>query len=74
MFDIRQILGPNSLAALGPMVRVALARTPRVMAAGLCTATLLGLTGCGQKGPLYLPDGKTPTAASHAPCIHQKQA
>ena len=56
------------------MVRVALARTPRVMAAGLCTATLLGLTGCGQKGPLYLPDGKTPTAASHAPCIHQKQA
>ncbi|MDD2729217.1 lipoprotein [Malikia sp.] len=32
--------------------------------AGLCAAALLTLAGCGQKGPLYLPD---PAAAQPAP-------
>jgi len=31
---------------------------------GLLFAALL-LTACGQKGPLYLPEGQAPVAAEH---------
>jgi predicted small lipoprotein YifL len=40
---------------------------------GACACLLLGLAGCGQKGPLYLPDPKpqavptTPGSATPAP-------
>lgn len=64
MFEIRQILGPTRSPALGPTARGALTGSGRQALAGLCAVALLALAGCGQKGPLYLPD---PAAAQPAP-------
>ncbi len=41
------------------MASGALASSGRKALAGLCAAALLVLAGCGQKGPLYLPDQAT---------------
>lgn len=39
---------------------------------GLCFAAALALTGCGQKGPLYLP--QQPEQAQAEPIIESSQA
>ncbi len=72
MFETRQILGSRSPFALGPMARMALVRAQRCSAAGLCAATLI-LAGCGQKGPLYLPDTQASTAPPPTQSIHKTQ-
>ena len=45
----------------------------RLARAGLCSAALLALAGCGQKGPLYLPDGQISAAPAPAPILHKTQ-
>jgi predicted small lipoprotein YifL len=37
----------------------------------LLCALLIGLTGCGFKGPLYLPDAKAAAAAKTTPATPQ---
>jgi predicted small lipoprotein YifL len=73
MFETRQILGPSGPAALGHMARMALAGVVRSTVTSLCAAALLLLAGCGQKGPLYLPDGQTSTAPPPATSPHKTQ-
>lgn len=73
MFETRQILGPRDTAALGHMARMALAGVVRTTVTSIGAATLLVLAGCGQKGPLYLPDGQTSTAAPPATTPHKTQ-
>jgi len=41
------------MVTAGKKVRMSSARSARAIIAG---AVLVGLVGCGQKGPLYLPD------------------
>lgn len=55
------------------MTARALTRPGRLARVGLCSAALLTLAGCGQKGPLYLPDGQISTAPAPAPTIHKTQ-
>ncbi|PRD66889.1 LPS translocon maturation chaperone LptM [Malikia granosa] len=55
------------------MTARALTRPGRLARVGLCSAALLALAGCGQKGPLYLPDGQISTAPAPAPTIHKTQ-
>jgi predicted small lipoprotein YifL len=71
MFETRQILGPSGPIAVGPITRMALACAARRALAGLCAAALLA--GCGQKGPLYLPDGQTSTAPPPATSPHTQR-
>ena len=73
MFEIRQILGPTRPPALGPTASGALASSGRKVLSGLCAAALLVLSGCGQKGPLYLPDGQTSTAPAPVHTNHKTQ-
>ncbi len=58
MFEIRQILGATRPKALAP----AGARGKRRAWLTVGALMLLAQAGCGQKGPLYLPDGRTTTA------------
>lgn len=63
MFEFRQILGATRLATRAP----AGARVKRYALLSLSALALLAQAGCGQKGPLYLPDGQvsaTPDQAS----------
>ncbi len=38
-------------------------KSSKILVAGCCTALLLGLSACGQKGDLLLPDYKAAEAA-----------
>jgi len=58
MFEIRQILGARGAKARSP----AGTRVKRRAWLALGALTLLTQVGCGQKGALYLPDGRTTTA------------
>ncbi|MEY5098236.1 MAG: Prokaryotic lipoprotein-attachment site [Pseudomonadota bacterium] len=58
MFEIRRILGAPRSGARIP----AGARVKRRAWLTLGALALLAQAGCGQKGPLYLPDGRTSTA------------
>lgn len=40
----------------------------RHLLAGLTLLSALLVTGCGQKGPLYLPDQEPPPRAADTPC------
>jgi len=55
------------------MARMALAGVARSTVTSLCATALLVLAGCGQKGPLYLPDGQTSTAPPPATSPHKTQ-
>ncbi|WP_442763147.1 LPS translocon maturation chaperone LptM [Malikia spinosa] len=67
MFEIRRILGLRGLPALGPIKARALTRPGRLALVGCCSAALLVLSGCGQKGPLYLPGHQASTSSATAP-------
>ncbi|MCX7251883.1 MAG: lipoprotein [Burkholderiales bacterium] len=67
MFEICRILGLPGLPALGPIRARALACPGRLALLGCCSAALLVLSGCGQKGPLYLPGHQASTVPATAP-------
>ncbi|EHR70016.1 hypothetical protein BurJ1DRAFT_1143 [Burkholderiales bacterium JOSHI_001] len=52
---------PRRAAKQSPSARQAVATL------ALAIAGLLAVAGCGQKGPLTLPAGKTPAGAASAP-------
>jgi predicted small lipoprotein YifL len=71
MFEFRRILGPiptqlrnGGFARLSVRVK----RISRLCVGSLLGVSLLAASGCGQKGPLYLPDtaqnASTPTTSS----------
>ena len=63
MFEIRRILGaPRSGARIPAGARVKRRAWLTLGALTLGALALLAQAGCGQKGPLYLPDGRTSTA------------
>jgi len=58
MFEIRRILGAPRSKTRTP----AASRVKRRAWLALGALALLAQASCGQKGPLYLPDGRTSTA------------
>jgi predicted small lipoprotein YifL len=61
MVQCSEILGPGGTTPHAPPRRKAL----RAIGSAWALALLLGGTGCGQKGSLYLPPPTTPPASAH---------
>ncbi|PWI31905.1 lipopeptide [Vibrio albus] len=50
------LIGSAIIGGIGLLITTCTNKTMKKTLAALCLLSVLGLTGCGQTGPLYMPD------------------